>query len=242
VTLQGSEIRTTVGGVIFVVSGGGPPNQAGRTDLPPADHVIAADGGVALAHALGLDVDEVIGDLDSASETDLARVRESGGQIHAHPAVKDATDLELALAAAAVRRPARIILLGSDGGRLDHLLGCVLLLGASSWAGIDATSIQVEAELGLAKVTVVRGRTELHGTRGELVSLLPVAGGVHGITTEGLLYPLRHEALTPGTSRGMSNEFVETRATVSVAEGALLAVQPGAIGSHLLNGIGPAVR
>jgi thiamine pyrophosphokinase len=166
-------------------------------------------------------------------------VRETGGQIHAHPAVKDATDLELALAAAAIRRPAKVILLGSDGGRLDHLLGCVLLLGASSWAGIDATGIQVEAELGPAKVTVVRGRTELRGTRGELVSLLPVAGGARGITTAGLLYPLRHEALTPGTSRGMSNEFVETRAMVTVVEGALLAVQPGAIGSHILHDIGP---
>jgi len=41
-----------------------------------------------------------------------------------------------------------------------------------------------------------------------------------------LRYPLRGEELEPGTSRGVSNEFAATRASVSLESGVLLAVQP----------------
>jgi thiamine pyrophosphokinase len=47
-----------------------------------------------------------------------------------------------------------------------------------------------------------------------------------GITTTGLEYPLHGEALPLGTSRGVSNVIVETSATVELADGALLVVQP----------------
>ena len=49
--------------------------------------------------------------------------------IERHPAAKDATDLELALDAAIALEPSRILVIGSAGGRLDHLLGSILLLG-----------------------------------------------------------------------------------------------------------------
>ena len=48
---------------IIILSGGGPGPSPGG--LPDADVVIAADSGLALADALGLVVDVVVGDLDS---------------------------------------------------------------------------------------------------------------------------------------------------------------------------------
>ena len=55
--------------------------------------------------------------------------------IERHPAAKDATDLELALDAAIALEPARIVVVGDGGGRLDHLLGSCSLLGLDRYAG-----------------------------------------------------------------------------------------------------------
>jgi thiamine pyrophosphokinase len=49
------------------------------------------------------------------------------------------------------------------------------------------------------------------------------------VTTTGLRYPLRDERLPTGTTRGVSNVFVERTATVSVRSGVVLAIQPEAL-------------
>jgi thiamine pyrophosphokinase len=215
---------------VIVVSNGIGPGELDGISLPAAGHVIAADGGAGTALELGLRVDELIGDLDSVSPQDEARVTGAGGRVHRYPTAKDATDLELALAAAVSREPPPrlVLVLGGAGGRLDHLLAGALLLASPDWAGADATRTHVRAWLGRAKLTVIRGLAELDAAGpGELVSLLAVGGVAHGVTTTGLRYPLDDHDLRPGTTLGVSNEFACPRATVSVARGVLLAVQPG---------------
>lgn len=219
---------------VIVVSGGTRSGELEAITVPPARHVIAADSGAATAFELGLHVDDLVGDLDSVSPRDLARVEAGGGRIQRHPAAKDATDLELALAVAVTLDPKRIIVLGGASGRFDHLLAGALLLASPAWAGVDSTGTHVEAWLGRARVTVVRGSAELAATPGELVSLLAVGAVARGVTTAGLLYPLREEDLPPGSSRGVSNEFTRESATVTVAGGVLLAVAPGEMGTHVL--------
>jgi thiamine pyrophosphokinase len=222
---------------VIVVSGGIASGELSGVIVPAARHVIAADSGAATAFELGLTVDELIGDLDSASAEQQRRVVDSGGRIDRHPEAKDATDLELALAAAVTQEPPprRIVVLGGAGGRLDHLLAGVLLLASQNWAGADSTRTHVEAWLGRAKVTVIRGRAVLEAkTPGELVSLMAVGGMARGVTASGLLYELRGADLEPGISLGVSNEFVQVRATISVSDGVILAVQPGEMGTHYL--------
>jgi thiamine pyrophosphokinase len=217
-----------VSGTVIVVAGGIGAGELGGLSVPPARHVVAADSGAATAHELGLHVDDLIGDLDSVSAADQARVVAGGGRIHRYPAAKDATDLELALAFAVRLEPERIVVLAGTGGRLDHFLAGALLLASPAWDGADATRTRVEACLGRAKITVVRGPRVLTATApGELVSLVAAGGVARGVSTDGLLYPLRGEDLAPGSSRGVSNEFTRTTATVSVAEGVILAIQPG---------------
>jgi thiamine pyrophosphokinase len=217
---------------VIVVSNGIAPGELDGVGLPAAGYVIAADGGAATALELGLRVDELIGDLDSVSAQVQARVAGAGARVRRFPVAKDATDLELALAAAVSLEPAprRVIVLGGAGGRLDHLLAGALLLAAPQWAGVDATHTQVEAWLGRAKVTVVRDRAELAPfAPGALVTLLAVGGVARGVTTSGLRYPLDGHDLVPGTTLGVSNEFTSAMATVSVTGGVLLAVQPAPV-------------
>lgn len=210
------------GDAVVVLTGGGPIDRAHLPELAPGTRVIAADSGVDQAHALGLTVDLVIGDLDSASPEGLARAEAAGATVERHPAAKDATDLELALRAALSSSPRRIEVLGGSGGRLDHLLANALLLAAPALAAVEVT-----ARMGDARVTVVRRRAEITGPLGDLVSLCALHGPARGVTVSGLLFPLDGETLFPGSTRGVSNELVRERATVSLEHGVLLAIQPG---------------
>ena len=209
---------------VLVFAGGDPPDGLDALDARP-DVVIAADSGLAHARALGMHVDVVVGDLDSVDPVALHAAVADGAAVERHPAAKDATDLELALDAAVTRDATRIRVLGAGGGRFDHFLANVLLLAGDRYA-----SREVDGFVAGAHVVVVRERTELHGSPGALCSLLPVGGPASGVLTEGLRYPLRRETLAPGSTRGVSNEFVGHDAVVSLDTGVLLAVIPRSSG------------
>ena len=213
--------------MVVVITGGDPVERAHLPDLSPGTCVVAADSGVEHALQLGLAVDLVIGDFDSASTESIAQAAAEGARVERHPAAKDATDLELALDAALAMRPGHIHVLGGHGGRLDHLLANVLLLARPEHAGTTIT-----AQMGSARVAVVRDAASLRGPIGDLVTLLPVHGTARGVTTRGLLYPLDAEDLAPGTTRGVSNELIDDPATVTLADGVLVAIQPGLLGTH----------
>lgn len=208
--------------VVVVVAGGPAPAPEAALAVPVGVTVIAADGGLAHAWRLGLDVSVVVGDLDSASPGEVATAESKEIPVERHPREKDATDLELALDAALVRGPERILVVAGDGGRLDHLLSMLLLLGAETYA-----DVQLDAWVGPARVHVVRGARALDGTRGELLTLVALHGPAAGVRTEGLVYPLAGETLEPGSSRGVSNVFAAERAAISVEHGVVLTVRPG---------------
>ena len=207
--------------IVIVVAGGAPVDTPVPLPLPTGARVIAADGGVDRALALGLQVDVAIGDFDSASLEGVAAVEAAGARIVRHPPDKDATDLELAIDAAVALSPGRVLVIGHDGGRLDHLLSALLLLGSDRYAGVE-----VDGYLGPALAHVVRHDRTLSGNTGELVSLLPLHGPAESVTTAGLTYPLRGETLLPGSSRGVSNVFATGEARITVGRGTLIAVRP----------------
>jgi thiamine pyrophosphokinase len=200
---------------VVVLAGG--PVLPGHLELPVGVTVIAADGGADLAGTLGVEVDLLVGDLDSVSAEMLAGIT----RVERHRVDKNASDLELALTASLQFQPERIIVVGGEGGRLDHLFGALLLLAADAYAGV-----QVDAQLGAAAAHVVRDERKLIGAPGELVSLFAVHGPAVGVATSGLRYPLHGETLVPGSSRGLSNVFAAEEARVSLERGVLLVVRP----------------
>lgn len=213
----------------IVLAGGDPVEPHLSTLLSGDAIVIAADSGLHQAELLGLHVDVVVGDFDSADPAAIERARIAGAVIEQHPAEKDATDLELALDAARDRGAGRITVVGGAGGRLDHLLANVALLASTRFADLE-----IDARPGEAYVAVVHGGRaprSISGRAGSLVTLLPVGGDACGITTEGLQYPLHDATLRPGTSRGVSNVLIGNEASVVLDIGTLLAIQPEGSGS-----------
>lgn len=191
-------------------------------DLEPSDTlVIAADSGVDHARSLGWPIHLIVGDLDSVSTSGLDDAVAAGARVDRHPPDKDATDLELALAAARDAGATEVLVVGGHGGRVDHFLANVLLLAHPAFS-----NMQVRARFGHALVTVVRHVAVLTGHPGELCSLLPVGGIAREVRTTGLRFPLHGEDLNPGSTRGVSNQFDEPRATVTVDTGVLVALQP----------------
>lgn len=238
----------------LVFIGGDPPRAGevgaieGLAATDPGTVVVAVDSGLHTAAALGIVVHHVVGDMDSVDPDLLHQTRAAGATIHAHPADKDATDLELALdlvvdllgsaptlahpdadADADVRRPS-ILVVGGGGGRLDHLLADLLMLTAPRLAACD-----VRARFGAAAVSVARPGipTAVQGEPHDQVSLLPLHGEAHGVTTTGLRWPLLDAFLAPGTSRAVSNELVDHEAHVALALGVLAVVQPGTRGAEI---------
>ena len=189
--------------------------------LPEHAFVICADSGLESAELLGLAPDLVVGDLDSVDPAALEAARSAGVEIEQHPVDKDSTDLELALGAARVRGAERVIVVsGGPGERLDHFVAELALLASDEGPA--------EALVGSSRIQVVRGpgSVEVRGEPGGLVSLVTARGDVRGVTTHGLRWALDGETLRFGTTRGVSNELVGERATVAIAAGVLLVVQP----------------
>ncbi len=114
----------------LVVTGG--PSPAGLADLPARELVIAADRGAEHALALGLEVDLVVGDLDSIDPDTLARLEEGGTRVEHHPADKDETDLELALAAALEAGATSATIAGSASGLADAAMSPGIAVGLSN--------------------------------------------------------------------------------------------------------------
>ena len=210
--------------IVLVIATGADP--AALRGHPRDAFVIAADGGVDAALAGGLSVDAAVGDFDSVTPAGLAEVERQGALVDRHPAAKDATDLELALDHAYARRPARIVLVASGGGRLDHLVSSLLLIARGAVRGSR------DRRAARRSHRPRRPRSTRAGRSARLRSS-PCSRSVGRRTAYGRTvsrYPLDGETLEPGSSRGVSNVFVGARATVTVDEGVLLAIQPGAEG------------
>jgi thiamine pyrophosphokinase len=209
------------------VSGGPAPNAADVGSLPLEAFVIAADSGVEHAAALGLNVDVLVGDLDSASPESVRAAEAAGVRIERHPAAKDATDLELALDYALAAGATRVTVVSGGGGeRLDHHLAELVLLASQRFA-----PLRIDARIGNARAVAIHAGDDvsLSGAPGAALTLLALGGPARGVTTTGVRWPLTAETLEPGSTRGVSNEIVSSPVRVQLAGGSLLA-----LGTHPL--------
>jgi thiamine pyrophosphokinase len=221
-----------------VVIGGASPDARALELLDRRAVVVAADSGLDHAIALGLDVDVVVGDLDSVSPESLAWAAAHGVPVERFPTDKDATDTELAIDVAVGHGARHVVILTGSGDtagpgagrpgehRIDHLLSVLLLLGNARFAGVA-----LEAWVGGAHLLRLTGpgRLVVPARAGETLSLLPIGGAATGITTAGLRFPLLDETLAAGTSRGVSNVADRPHPSVTVAQGTLLVIRPEAL-------------
>jgi thiamine pyrophosphokinase len=193
--------------------------------LRPADFLIGTNGGTLHCLALGRQPHAVIGDLDSLPPDLVNQLAEQGVRIERHSAAKNETDLDLAISYALRHGASEILLLGALGGRLDQMMGNVLLLTRTDW------SVPISLADGNQLAQILRGGESLTlvAPVGSTVSVIPISPTVTGITYQGLLYPLEKVTLPLGSTRGISNVVAQLPATIQIETGLLLVVQTLAI-------------
>nr|WP_221276903.1 thiamine diphosphokinase [Deinobacterium chartae] len=203
-----------VGGELSVT-----PELRARLEAHPPALVVAADGGVRHAHALGRRVDLWVGDFDSSDPADADF---AGVERVSVPPEKDFVDSELALEQARSRGCDAALLLGALGGRFDHTLALALI--ALRWS---AQGFAVSLHSGFESVwPLLPGRPlELELAPGATLSLLATEDLVD-LDLEGVRWPLRGVRLEVGVGWGVSNRATGKKVRARCAQGqGLLIVQ-----------------
>lgn len=177
------------------------------------DYIIAADGGYAHTQALGIQPHLILGDFDSLGYVPQGAAR--------FPVEKDDTDAMLALRQGLELGYDRFVLYGClDGPRLDHTVANLQALqfladrGAVGWL------------VGKCHIATVIKNQCLRfepGAEG-IVSIFCMGADAHGVSIQGLKYPLTDGTLTAGFPLGVSNHFTGSAASVSVADGSVLVI------------------
>jgi thiamine pyrophosphokinase len=210
--------------VALIVADGDVPERAAVERLLAGEQpiVVAADGGALKAEAIGYPPEVVVGDVDSLDPGQVERLRRAGVAVIVHPAAKDESDTELAVAEALGRGATRLVVVGAFGGRrLEHTVANVLLLASERLRGRDICLADGASTL---RVVHAGERLEVRGRLRDYVSLLPLTERVGGVTTSGLAYPLSDAVLEQGPARGLSNQLSSTSAAVSIESGRLAVV------------------
>jgi thiamine pyrophosphokinase len=169
---------------------------------------LATDGAANWLAAAGIHPHIVLGDFDSLADESRSSLPSAEFVCAAD---QEASDLDKAIEHVIGRGAQRITITGASGGRADHSLTAISLL-LKYGAAVDVRVVEDSGELSLLLSEVV-----VEGERGDTVSLV-VFDSVHGITTDGLAWPLADESLHPG-SRGVSNRLTGTTGRISIREG-----------------------
>lgn len=163
--------------------------------------VIAADGGIRHARALGLDVELWVGDFDS-TDPDLA-ARNPHVERHTYPAAKDKTDGEIAVDEARRRGAREIALVGGLGGQSDHALANIML-----GLGLERDGIRVVITNGEEEAyPLLPGVRKLALPPASRMSIIALADLV-GLSLTGVEWPLDDRTVKLGSGLTLSNIVV----------------------------------
>lgn len=160
--------------------------------------IIAADSGMKHAGALGVLPELWVGDFDSSGSELLLDYAHVPRQTH--PADKDATDGEIAVAAALKLGAKEFVLIGGLGGQSDHAaahLGLALHLAQSGYRCFISSGDEEAHPL-------VAGSYDFDFGAQSRLSIIPWSD-IAGLNLTGVKWPLRNRALTLGSSFTMSN-------------------------------------
>lgn len=184
----------------FVILLSGPLRVHARLlDQVEGARVIAADGGIRHAEALGLTPEIWVGDFDSSD--DALADRYAAVPRLEYPAEKALTDGELALQIAFDRGASEIIMVGALGGeRADHAWAHVVKALALAMDGrrVFLTSGNEEG------YPLLPGRLTVDLPNASLFSVLGL-DRLEGLTIRNARYPLQDFELPFGSSRTISN-------------------------------------
>lgn len=176
--------------------------------------VVGVDGGCKLLERLEIEPKIILGDFDSVG--DLSRYKElwPSADIKTFPPEKDFTDAELAFEEVEGLPLERIAVIGALGGRADHMLSILFLIGRNSKCVIiDELNYIERIEAPMKKNLKKSDFNETY------LSILPDVDLLEGINLTGFKYPLVDATIRRSQTLGISNEVVEEEAIIEIESG-----------------------
>lgn len=202
-----------------IVAGGTPPSPGLIRKHAENARIFCADSGANACVDAGIIPDVLLGDMDSISLPVLEKCQREGTEILYLEPEKDDTDTEALLAEIMRRGHREIVLLGATGGRIDHLLANIQLLGAARMQGADMVIEDAEQTLRL-----LHAKDTIRGRSGQTFSLLPYGVDARAHAVENVAYPLAHLDLPWQGTIGISNILTAEAADIVVEKGEVLLV------------------
>ncbi|QZY57116.1 thiamine diphosphokinase [Crassaminicella profunda] len=182
--------------------------------------IICADGGARHLFKMNILPHMIVGDLDSIDEDTKEYFEKENIALYKFPKKKDYTDMELAIEYALKKGATEIVFLGAIGSRMDHTIANITLLRPLAEKGIKAKIMNEHNE-----IMVIENSLEIEGEIGDTLSIIPLSEEVVGVTLKGLEYPLEDATIPMGSSIGISNRFMSTKAKINIKKGKLLVIK-----------------
>lgn len=182
------------------------------------DYVIAADKGLDNLKKFGIKPDVIIGDFDSLGFVP------SGENIKRLPVEKDDTDVGFAVNYAFELGYKEFVIYGAIGGLLDHTVANLQLSAYISSKG--GKSVFVGDNVFVTSIT--NDTLKISNGKGRL-SVFALSDKAEGVFLSGLKYPLENAVIENTFSIGVSNEFTDKSAKITVKNGTLLIVSQSRI-------------
>lgn len=201
--------------VLIVLSGSEVPPKDLPLWMAGASHVIAADGGANALSKLQLTPHTLLGDFDSV----LPQTREMFVNSNViHDEDDSTTDFQKALHYALEKlSPEKIVVIGSEGDRLDHTFSALAHAATAS----NQVDIRFAFSFNIAYLVAGTSQRVIPSKVGGLVSVLPMGTSTVS-SSSGLKWPLNRMRLIPGVQDSVSNEATHHEISIKLESGALI--------------------
>ncbi len=199
-------------GVCAIISGG---EYSPLSGIENADFVIVCDRGYDYALRSGVGFDLFVGDFDSCTE-----IPAESTKILSLPTEKDDTDTMAAMRYAVSEGYREIVLYCALGGRFDHAYANLQTAGYAAEAGCRVRIISNDCEIHVLHNSSL-GIPKIDGFS---LSVFSLSDSCEDVCEKGVKYPLDSAVLKNTFPLGVSNEWAENTAEISVKRGTLAVI------------------
>lgn len=209
--------------ITLIISGGELNLDFAKTFIESnnINNIIAVDKGLESLDKLKILPNYIVGDFDSIDKEVFSKYDNGNIKIIKLNPEKDYTDTHTALKLAIDLKSSSVYILGAMGKRIDHALANIHILREALDSNIECKILDLNNEIQL----ITTGKYEVQNSEYKYVSLIPLTTKVEGVTLNGFKYPLNNAILEIGCSIGVSNELVDTTATIEIKFGVLIMIK-----------------
>lgn len=184
-------------------------------------YIIGVDKGLEVLDRLNVEADLAVGDFDSVPP-DVGQKyinRENTVSLNAE---KDYSDTHIAILEALKQKPDTIIIAGATGGRIDHMLANISILGICEAENVPAYIIDENNKIRITNKPISIKKTSRYG---KYISLIPYTDKVTGVNLSGFKYKLTDATLVRDETIGISNEIEREEGFITFKSGRLIVIE-----------------